>query len=161
MIERQAEGVVRGEDLDLGLLVLALQYFQNYPDLLHHPKEDVLYERLVARDATVGNKIVNIRKDHLRLAAETEAVADELAMAQSQRASAVDLAARLQRFVEHYRRHMTIEEAELFPRARTLLDAQDWAYIDAEIAPAVDPLFDGAASSQYERLFNALMRGGS
>ncbi len=158
MVERQAEGVRRGEELDLPLLQLALQYFQNYPDLLHHPKEDALYERLVARDESVAQQITNIRQDHLRLAAETDAIADELSRPYL---TPLDLAGRLQRFVDHYRSHMTIEEAELFPRARTLLDAEDWAHVEAEIAPAVDPLFDGAASSQYQRLFTALVRGGS
>ena len=161
IIERQAEGVLRGEDLDLALVLLTFQYFQNYPDLLHHPKEDVLYQRLIARDASIGAKITNIREDHLRLAAETEALADDLAIAQAGRGFVPGLAARLQKFVEHYRRHMTVEEAELFPRARTLLNEDDWAHIEAEIEPTVDPLFDGAASSQYQRLFNALVRGGS
>ncbi len=161
MIERQADACGRSEMPDLSLLSLAFQYFQNYPDLLHHPKEDALYDRLIARDPAVRREITNIRTDHQRLAAAIDAMADEISDAQATGAPKEDLGSRLRRFVDHYRLHMTIEEAELFPRARTQLEPADWELIEEEISPAADPLFDGSASRQYARLFQELLRGGA
>ena len=42
---------------DFELLSLALEYCSDLPNRYHHPKEDRFYERLVARDPAIGDRI--------------------------------------------------------------------------------------------------------
>ena len=49
---------------DFELLSLALEYCSDFSNLYHHPKEDQIYERLVARDPAIGDRIDDLVQDH-------------------------------------------------------------------------------------------------
>ena len=42
---------------DFELLSLALEYCSDFPNRYHHPKEDRIFERLVACDPAIGDRI--------------------------------------------------------------------------------------------------------
>ena len=52
-VERQLLAFHLGELLDYPLLLAILYYLRDYPDRVHHPREDVAFARLVERDPTL------------------------------------------------------------------------------------------------------------
>ena len=50
LIENQVAAADAGMPMDEQLLSLASEYFYDYPDRCHHPKEDLVYRRLGERD---------------------------------------------------------------------------------------------------------------
>ena len=162
VIERQAEVLHDGRAPDYDVLRSVLRYISNYPDLVHHPKEDLVYRRLVERDQVAIVEVHNVLQEHGALEDMAASLAAQVDDADGGPEGARAELEKLARgYVEAYRRHMAMEEGELFPRALGALSEADWAAIAAAVSGSADPLFDGAATNQYRNLHNAILRHGA
>ena len=162
VIERQAEVLHDGRAPDCDLLRSVLRYISNYPNLLHHPKEDLVYRRLAERDQAAVVEVHNVLQEHGALedmAANLAALVDDAdGGPEGARAELENMA---RGYVDAYRRHMAMEEGELFPRALGALSEADWAAIAVAVSGSSDPLFDGAATNQYRNLHSPILRLGA
>jgi hemerythrin-like domain-containing protein len=161
VLERQLETLRAGAEARFELVGEVLRYIANFPNLAHHPKEDLVYERLVLRDPASAALIGDMRVEHAQLDTRTQALVALITRAAGGDAGTGEVAGALAGFVDSYWRHMTIEEETLFPRAWAVLTEADWLEIDAAIVPAVDPLFGEAVAAQYARLRDAIIRHGA
>jgi hypothetical protein len=59
------------------------------------------------------------------------------------------VASRMADYVIALREHMAIEERDLFPRARQVLDEDDLAEIDRAFRRVTDPIFDASLRDAY------------
>ncbi len=135
-------------------VVQVMHYMTHYPDLRHHPREDLLFERLVRRGSGTRPLVASLTDQHVSLARDGKAL---LHAAQSQ-APAADIVALGTAYVDLHRAHMNVEEGEVFPLARVMLGPEDWAAVDAAMVAAADPLFGDAVDAQYTALRQALHR---
>lgn len=144
---------------DFVLLVNALYYMRKFPSLVHHPKEDAIFERLAALDPAWKGEVEKARAQH----AEIYQLEDWLIE------SALDVPkpgtrarSRLVEFGKHYldlqRSHSESEERLLFPRATELLSTKDWAEIERLFKKIDDPVFGNHTGERYELLYDHLMR---
>lgn len=162
VLERQLVILENGKTPDFNTLQAVLQYMRNYPDLLHHPKEDLVYDRLKLRDPALAAGISGIVTEHFELEAMTRRVAGLVAARMRPGPAPDDGLVELGRaYVAFYRRHIAVEENELFPRALEVLDDADWAEIARVASPETDPLFDGTVAAQYQALHHEIMRFGA
>lgn len=154
-VERQIALFDQGEAPDYDIIQGAIEYCLSYPDLYHHPREDLVFARLCERDPGAVEKLGDLMAEHRDLAAVTErfaeAVRNILQDLEVPR-EALDRTAR--RFIAFYRDHMAREEEVFFPAALEHLTRADWAEIDARMAARHDPLF----GPQSEERFAALRR---
>jgi branched-chain amino acid transport system ATP-binding protein len=135
-----------------------LRYIDEYPERLHHPKEDkYLFARLVARAPQTLPLIRRLTFEHeegARLVRELER--SLLFFEEGWPAGAREF----QQVVEDYARfnweHMRIEEQELLPLAERHLTAEDWKWIDDSFAGNKDPLA-GLHERDFERLFSRIV----
>jgi hemerythrin-like domain-containing protein len=153
ILERQVAIFDRGSSPDYGIVEAVIDYFQSYPDLYHHPKEDLVYQKLQQRDPAAAERVGDLRREHEELAARTrefatgvQAVLDE---AQVSRVSFKEWA---HRFIQMQRDHMTREERFFLPAARAALTPEDWEDIKARAADQEDPLFGEEVGGRYEAL---------
>ena len=134
------------------------QYSLTYPDLYHHPKEDLLYHRLTRSDPAIESVVENIIDEHKMIADISRRFG-----AAAQRAAidgggpTSDLAHIAQKFVTAYRHHLRIEEDQLFPAAERSLTDEDWAAIDSDARNAPDPLFGPRVDAIYQPILDAIM----
>lgn len=137
-----------GETPNFELISLALEYCADYPSHYHHPKEDLIYDKLVSRNSEVANKAVGLTEEHKTLTQLTRvfatAVGEAIAGTQTDklRTSAEEL-------IQYYRRHIGIEEAEIFPAARDTLTNEDWVEISTAFENISDPLFGEQSRQSY------------
>ena len=54
VLERELSVFDRGERPDYEVVLAVIDYFTDYPDTCHHPKEDMIVAKLKARDAGCG-----------------------------------------------------------------------------------------------------------
>lgn len=142
LLRRQIGALSAGEVPDYALLNdlthIVADYFEGY----HHPKENLIYERLKARDPAAAEQVGDLAAEHRELDALTEALADVLGdvMMEAQ-VSRLVVRKTAQDFVARCRRHMEMEETEFFPIAEEWLTAADWDAIEAAVAklPHVTP----------------------
>jgi hemerythrin-like domain-containing protein len=133
----------RAERPDYEVVQAVIDYFQEYPDCCHHPREDVVFTMLKARDpaaaASVGDLEAEHRNGAKRLHLVARAVESVLSEQEVLRQTVDDI---VRDFIEKERRHMEMEERVLFPAAASALRPEDWAEIDAKVGD--DPLLDRA-----------------
>jgi hemerythrin-like domain-containing protein len=153
ILDRQVTIFDRGGSPDYGIVEGIVDYFQSYPDLYHHPKEDLVYQKLELRDPAAARRVGNLRQEHEELAARTRefaaAVRAVLDEAQVSRASFGQWA---RRFIQFQRDHMTHEERFFLPAARAALTPEDWDEIRERATDQEDPLFGEEVGGRYEAL---------
>ena len=161
-LEGQVQVFSRAEEPDYVLVMDVIEYTLNYPDLYHHPNEDLIYEKLEVRDPTAAAKVGNLKSEHEKLADMTRrfaaAVENVLAEAAMPRDRVVHLA---QEFIDATRRHMEMEEATFFPSALNSLTDEDWAEIDETSKMRPDPLFGAEVAESFKTLSNEIRRAAS
>ncbi len=118
-LERQLAVFDAGETPDYDIVRGVVDYCLDYPDLYHHPKEDLVFERLKVRDPAAAAEIGDLPSQHAELAVRTrrlqEAVAAVLGDLEVPRAR---LDETLREFLDAYRQHMNEEERAFLPAAR-------------------------------------------
>jgi hemerythrin-like domain-containing protein len=159
VLEQELKVFDRRERPDYEIFQAIIEYFKDFPDKCHHPKEDVVFQILKQRSPAVAGAVGDIEAEH-RLEAErlrrfAQMVDDILADQEIPRDS-FHIAA--EDFIDHQRRHMAKEEQLLFPAALETLTPDDWAKIDGRIDERKDPMFDGAVQGRFQNLHATILR---
>jgi hemerythrin-like domain-containing protein len=148
-----------GERPDYDVLAAIADYFTGFPDRCHHPKEDLILQRLRQRDPAAAEAIGDLEAEHERVGElarrfkkAVQNVLDEVEVSRD----AFAMVAR--HFVDCQRKHLQMEEQRFFPVARAALSADDWAEIDRVISQEEDPLFGSAASAEYAKLRDNILK---
>ncbi len=154
VLAREVAAFESGDLPDYDLAGEILSYALNYPDLVHHPTEELILERLLARAPSVADEIGDLSAEHRRLAAATRrfnaALQNVLQDRTLPRDWFIDVA---QEYLRLSRRHMQMEEVLFFPAALRHLTVDDWSDIAARLNDASDPLGGGGdAAGPYRRL---------
>jgi hemerythrin-like domain-containing protein len=159
VLEHELEVFDRSEEPDYEILQAVIQYFQDYPESCHHPKEDMVFEKLKVRDSAAANSIGDVEAEHQvetkRLRRLVEAVEEILAGREFLRQTFHDV---VHDFIEHQRQHMDKEERLLFPAAVQGLRPDDWAELDARLNDRKDPLFNGVIETKFQALQRTILR---
>jgi len=144
---------------DFDVLRLIAEYALNYPDLVHHPKEDLIFERLVARDPDAHPIVGHLAEEHRRLADLTRRFASAIAdAAQDAELPREWLDSLTREYLMANRFHMQVEEQHFLPRAMAILTDEDWAAINERARPADDPVFGEKVTDAYLRLHERIVR---
>ena len=153
VLERQLEVFDDSGVPDYDVIRGVLDYCTSYPDVCHHPKEDLVLDALGARDPATADRVGDLRADHEELAALTvrflAQVHRVMAGAELPRDWFGDMA---RDFLESYRDHMTMEEEVFFPLAEETLVPEAWAQIDAKVSDRDDPLFGERVEQRFREL---------
>lgn len=159
VLEQELEVFDRSERPDYEILQAIIQYFQDYPESCHHPKEDMVFKQLKVRDPAAAKRIGDVEAEHQvetkRLLGFAQAVEHILAGREFLRQAFHNV---VHDFIEHQRQHMDKEERLLFPAAIKALRLEDWAEIDARLNDRKDPLFNGAIENKFYALQRTILQ---
>lgn len=137
----------------IGLLQDVMVYLTSFPDVAHHPLEDRIARRLLARGALDGELAAELESQHARLARQGADLLRDMEGAMRRESMAMEVVALNTRlYAERLRHNIAFEELVLFPAAARHLDEEDWRAVGPAHAPAADPLFSGRAESRFEEL---------
>ena len=135
-----------------------LRYIDEYPERLHHPKEDEhLVARLVARAPETRLLVEELQAEHdegARLVRELERAL--LFFEEGWPAGAREFLRAVDAYAEFHWKHMRKEEQQLLPLAERHLTAEDWKAIDAAFAANDDPIA-GMQERDFEKLFTRIV----
>jgi len=144
---------------DYDILQSIIQYFEDFPQSCHHPKEELIFSRLRARDpaaaAVYGDVDAKHESEAKRLQAFARAVNAVLADQEVLRES---IHHAVHEFIKNQREHLKKEETLLFPAAAKALHPEDWAELDQRISGQKDPLFDGEVDEKFHSLERTILR---
>jgi hemerythrin-like domain-containing protein len=158
VLERELCVFNRAERPDYHVVRSVIEYFQDYPDRCHHPKEDIIFEKLKARDPITAASVGDLEAEHesgsKRLGRVARTVESILADREILRQTVDEI---IRDFIDHERQHMAMEEHVLFPAAVKVLLPQDWAEIGAKLTTRKDPL-DTALEDKYRLLRDLILQ---
>jgi len=141
------------------LMLDIMFYMTHYPDVLHHPKEDLACARIKERDVTARPLVDELAEQHTRLKDFGGALVralDDIVNGSITARELVEVPGRA--YVADFRNHMLKEESALLPLAAKLLRDRDWAAIDAAIRHIDDPLFGKSGEGRYAALRRQIAR---
>jgi len=157
VLERELNIFDRAEQPDYEVVQAIIDYFRDYPDRCHHPKEDAVFAKLKTRDPAATASVGDLEAEHLkgtkRLRLVARAVESVLSEQEVLRQTVDDI---VRDFIEKERRHMEMEERILFPAAAKALLSEDWAEIDAMLQS--DSSLDRANEEKFNSLRQRILR---
>ena len=138
MLEKEVTLFHSGEQPNYELMRDIVLWLRHYADGVHHPREDVAFERMVERDPALRLPVNRLLQEHRVIAYAGEALLERLENAANGGfAPRADLEAAAATFFAYYRSHMVTEESTIMPRAAQLLQGADWAAV-AAVVPRED-----------------------
>lgn len=152
LLDRQVELFENAGRPDYELMKEIIDYFLTFPDLYHHPKEDLIFRKIKRRAPADAEKLFDLEQEHERVSdrlhAFTRAVVSVMLEAEMPRDSFVFVA---RDFIEGERKHMAEEEEHFLPVAIDTLTNQDWEEVDKAVAEFNDPL-QGEATLRFRTI---------
>jgi hemerythrin-like domain-containing protein len=140
---------------DFFLIQDIVHYMDEYTDEVHHPTEDVMFEKLLQRSPDKEKEVAHLRRDHKALHKDTVRIQKLLDQAVKRRTPKAAEALRIAagKYIGRLRMHIQIEETELFPSAIRCLANKDWHEIETRLAARQDPLFGPNVERDYRVLY--------
>ena len=159
LLESQLSLFHGGKSPDYELMLNIMFYMTHYSDVLHHPKEDLVFAKIKERDRRVAATVDELATQHAHLHKSgrelvrqlDDILNDSISSRESVEAIARD-------YVGSLRTHMRIEEEEILPLADTLLTKRDWSAIHAAVDHIEDPLFGKHPEGRYFALHQQISR---
>jgi len=142
-----------GKRPDYDVISAILEYFLSFPDVYHHPREDMVFAKLRDRDPRAAETIRDLLTEHTELAARAREFLTELRAVLEEAEIPREAFTRCaRRFIDHQRQHIDMEESAFFPAAEKALTLKDWGELNALMAKADD------AGERFEQLRKAILQ---
>ena len=156
-LERQIAVFSEGGQPDYEVISGAIDYFMDYPDRCHHPKEDLLARKILEGTDT-ASPLHKLEAQHEELAILTRRFAQLVRRVLDEaELSRDDLTRAATEFIATQRHHMEMEEEHFLPLAETALSQEDLAALDSELVAEADPLMDPDAEARYATLRDSIL----
>ena len=148
----------KGGQPDFAMMREVMRYMTQYPDAFHHPKEDLVFEKLGQRAQSAIPDVEELEREHGALRTRGDELVGLLADFDE---SDVGLCERIELKTSEYslflETHMRKEEHNVFPLSKSLLIRKDWSDIESGIQQRLDPLFGTVIEKGYQALRQALL----
>lgn len=149
-----------GEYTDLQLIADIMHYFVNYPDIQHHPQEDLIFSSLTDKDPQLVDLVDELHHEHESMADESLRIHEEIKKMQGNAIiSREKIVTDLKNYINTYYSHIDKEEGRLFTLAVNAMTENDWKKIDDEMQFVEDPLFGKILNDQYASIYKVILSG--
>ena len=141
------------------LLRAMLHYFKEFPQKLHHPKEEAyLFCKLRERTTELDAVLDELERQHVAGDHLIEELERRIARYESDPAGGFEAFARaVDLFASTQMEHMRLETKLILPAARRCLTQDDWAEIDRAFAANGDPRFSMDNDEKFRALFARIL----
>lgn len=158
LLEELLDRFHEGQEPDYELMDELLEYMGSYADIVHHPTEDLIFQRLIDKGVEPSEVCTIPMRQHAGLSQLAKDFRQSLMGILSEEVLLrEDVEAAGRALVGNQRGHLIQEEREVFPLALEHLTETDWAEIEAA-APAVeDPVFGAPDPQRFKALYRQLV----
>ena len=134
---------------DYKLLWSIIYYIEEFPETLHHPKEDkILFPRIRRRSKDIDDALADLSRQHEISRTHLDILKTLLGRMEADIPGALqEFAVKVSTFAAFHFKHMSQEESVVLPKACEVLTAEDWEGIAASFSENNDPMHDKAATN--------------
>ena len=159
LLEAELDLFHKGDSPNYELMLDIMFYMTHYPDVLHHPREDLAFAKIKRAEKSAGPTVDKLAAQHAQLRKIGEELVEglsEIVNGSISSRESVETPGRA--YVASFRDHMHTEEKEILPLAAKLLRDRDWSEIKAAVQHIDDPLFGKAAEKRYAAIHQQIAR---
>jgi hemerythrin-like domain-containing protein len=158
-LDAEIDKLTSSGEPDYSLVSDIMLYVTEYPDVVHHPKEDIVYRHLESLRPDIRSDLERVEKDHRFIEDWGLKLKYDIATLSSGTTPGRDeLIAELHDYMEQLREHMYWEETELFSLADELQHYGDWSDVILANNEISDPLFGSQVERKYGRLLASIQQ---
>ena len=157
VLELQLDLIENNEQADYKLVELAIDYFLTFPDTCHHPKEGLIFARIMAHSPDNLGIMGNLIDEHKELSQLTHEVRHDLNSKSVLSEETINIASVLGAFVNTYRHHIETENKIFFPYVLKSLSQEEFDLIDFDLFDQEDPLYDTETEGLFARLHDEII----
>ena len=155
LLEMQFLDLCRNKTPDFAMMRSIVVYIQQYPEVAHHPLEDMIYSILLKREVKV-DLLQKLISDHTDLENVTRNLRESVELRIQGDFSEDKLKQRLSKFLIRQRQHLYIEELEIYPLTISTLTKEDWEKVQSVLPHGDDPVFGTRTREDYELLYRQI-----
>ena len=148
-----------GQEPDYDLMCELMEYLIDYADQVHHPSEDLIFQRMVAQRAPGHALLQQLMQQHQvlvqlnrRFKESLEGIVHEEVLRRD------DVERRGRELILQLRDHMRLEDEQAFPMAEACLSAADWDELLAAAPDVQDPVFGQDDPLRFRAILRQLKR---
>jgi len=154
LLETELDRFHNDDSPNYELMLDIMFYMTHYPDVIHHPREDLAFARIKERAKSAGPTVDELTQQHTHLRHLGESLVEGLTdIVNGSISSRESVETPGRSYVASFR-----SQKEILPMAAKLLDARDWAAIKSAVAHIDDPLFGKFAAKRYAALHQQISR---
>ncbi len=161
ILEQQVVLIENNCETDKYLIGEIIDYFRRFPDMYHHPKEDLIFEALESKAPDAIKELGDLEDKHEGLSQElhefTRTVVKYLLNSERWKSHFL---VRAKKFITDERSHIDSEETYFFPVALQKLGPEDWRKIDEQVGVFTNPLKTEAEAGSFIRIIKRLDEAG-
>ena len=157
LLSRQLDAVSDASGGDFELMRDIMIYMTRYPDHTHHPKEDLMFERMRERGIAPDTEttITKLLREHVALAEKGNHFRDMLiGVVDGALVEREALVARGRDYSDFLGYHARLEDDTVFIEAVKLLDETDWSVIEKAFEAQADPVFGPVVQNEFQTLYD-------
>jgi hemerythrin-like domain-containing protein len=153
LLDAEIDRLASSGESDYDLVRDIMLYVTEYPDAVHHPKEDIVYRHLKSLRPEIHTELERVETDHQYIEESGQKLRNSV--------EAISIGANLNRdalietlyhYMDQHREHMYWEEVNLFSLADELQHYGDWSEVLLKNNEISDPLFGSRVERKYRRL---------
>lgn len=157
MLEGMLDRFHEGSEPDYELMCELLEYMIDYADQVHHPSEDLIFERLLAQPGQGHDVLRRLMLQHESLGQLNRRFKESLeGIVHEEVLPRDEVEQQGRELLATLREHMRLEDEEAFPIALEALSGADWAELQAQAPTADDPVFGKADPERFRALYGQL-----
>lgn len=157
LLQQEIEHVDHPDEMaDFERMQDIMRYMNVYPDAVHHPREDLIYDDMRRRRPDLADGLEAVEDDHRAIADFSKRLlADIDAVVAGEYVTRERVLEDAKTYVDRLRKHMAWEERDLFERAESMLDELE---VDTTTLDALDPVFGPDKDESFTGLFQTISR---
>jgi hemerythrin-like domain-containing protein len=160
LFAEQLKAIESGELVDTHVVYEVMDYMVTWPDRFHHPREDLIYNRVAEVDAKVADDVDTLQRDHDHTAKRGRAVLREIERWRLGEVSGTGVVKSGRDYIDHIYEHMSLEEKQVFPRIEATLTLQDWRELaeDDDMQGVAESVFGPQVQREFRNMTRKLRR---
>lgn len=158
-LDAEIDKLAASGEPDYGLVRDIMLYVTEYPDIVHHPKEDIVYRHLKSLRPDIHTSLARVEADHKYIEDWGLTLKHDIAaLSEGADTGHDELVVELRQYMEQLREHMYWEETELFSLADELQHYGDWSEVVLANNEVSDPLFGSPVERKYRSLLTSIQQ---
>lgn len=162
ILREKLQLVQQEQPINYSLIKEVIEYLGQHAQVIHHPKEDVLYS-YYQQHYSAAPISLDLTQEHHQLEQQTQSFALLIDMILQDAVIPQDLFAdKLKEFIDCHQQHLEMEERDIFPAIERRFTVSDWQQVESIWTHQdVDPVFGETIAEQYVQLARRVRRSES